>query len=70
MAINRAHQKWPGTMVHTISEERAREIGWPDTDVDRRAWEQAKIALGPDATSHALLERAQEIKEVLKREAQ
>jgi hypothetical protein len=39
---------------------------WPDTDVDRRAWNMAKVALGSSADLHSLVARAQEIKAILK----
>ena len=35
---------------------------WPDLSIDRRAWELAKVALGPDAPLSELIGRAQEIK--------
>lgn len=49
-----------------MSEERQKQMGWPDTDLDRRAWALAKVALGPDAPMSELIARAQEIKESLK----
>jgi hypothetical protein len=44
------------------SEQRAKVIGWPDTTVDRTAWEQAKAELGTTASVSDLAQRAQRIK--------
>ncbi len=44
---------------------RATRTTWPDLSKDQRAWELAKVALGADADLHALVSRAQEIKETL-----
>jgi hypothetical protein len=38
---------------------------WPDLSKDNKAWELAKIALGPGADPSDLARRAQEIKEQL-----
>lgn len=44
------------------SEQTAKTLGWPDTTVDRMAWEQAKAELGADADIHALIDRANKLK--------
>jgi hypothetical protein len=38
---------------------------WPDFSIDNRAWELAKVALGADAPTSELAQRAQEIKVAL-----
>lgn len=44
-------------------------MNWPDTELDRKAFEQAKQELGTTDMSR-LLKRAQEIKDALKGGAQ
>lgn len=44
------------------SEQKAKELGWPDTTVDRLAWDQAKAELGTTASVSDLAQRAQRIK--------
>jgi hypothetical protein len=41
-------------------------LAFPDTSIDRRAWELAKIALGADTPQKEIIARAQQIKDVLK----
>jgi hypothetical protein len=48
----------------------AQSTQWPDTNIDRRAWELAKVALGPEAPISDVITRANEIKETLKKEQQ
>jgi len=48
----------------------AESTQWPDTNIDRRAWELAKVALGPEAPISDVITRANEIKETLKKEQQ
>lgn len=38
---------------------------WPDMSKDRKATEQARKELGPNADVHVLLARAQQIKDTL-----
>lgn len=38
---------------------------WPDLSKDQRAWELAKVALGPNASISDVAKRAQAIKETL-----
>lgn len=38
---------------------------WPDLSKDQRAWELAKVALGPNASSAALFNRTREIMEAI-----
>jgi hypothetical protein len=41
---------------------------WPDLSKDQKAWELAKVAMGPDAHIGAIIDRAVQIKAVLQRE--
>jgi hypothetical protein len=54
--------------IMTAGEQTAKAIGWPDTTVDRTAWEQAKAELGADADIHALIDRANKLKAIAKEE--
>jgi hypothetical protein len=40
---------------------------WPDLTVDKQAWELAKTALGPGASLHDVIQKAQELKEALRK---
>jgi len=51
--------------THKQTKEETKKATWPALDKDQRAWELAKVALGPDADLHALVSRAQQIKENL-----
>ena len=49
----------------TVRTNHTLRASWPDLTKDQRAWELAKIALGPKAPWEKVIARAQEIKESL-----
>ena len=49
----------------TSTQQPGSKVTWPDMSKDMKAWELAKIALGPHCTTEQLVRKAQEIKEAL-----